>query len=161
MSHLSQDRSRRRQAEQLRQTTERARLIVFGLIVFAVIAAVGYLLTPLFQATHSSNGPSGAGQVVNLQAGMDGFDLKEIRVKTGEPVTVNLRSLDNPLHSDGGGKHQFAIAELGVNLIAQPLSTNSATFTAPQPGTYTFYCDICCGGKANPTMNGTFIVQAG
>ena len=25
---------------------------------------------------------------------------------------------------------------------------------------YTFYCDICCGGRANPSMQGTLIVEA-
>ena len=43
---------------------------------------------------------------------------------------------------------------------AQPESSNYATFTPDAPGEYTFYCDICCGGRANPTMNGKLIVEA-
>jgi len=86
--------------------------------------------------------------------------MQTIRVKAGETVQVNLRSLDNEHHTDGAGKHQFAIDELGVNIIANPLSVSSGTFVATKAGTYTFYCDICCGGKANPTMNGKFIVEA-
>ena len=86
--------------------------------------------------------------------------VPQIRVKAGEPVTVRLTSLDNQHHTDGGGQHQWAVDELGVNVIAQPLSSNTVTFTPEKSGEYTFYCDICCGGRANPTMNGTLIVEA-
>lgn len=90
---------------------------------------------------------------------MDGFDQYEIHVKVGEPVTIRLTSLDNTHHTDGGGKHQWAVDELGVDIIAPALGSNYATFTPQEAGTYTFYCDICCGGRANPTMNGSFIVE--
>lgn len=136
------------------------RPVAFGLLVLAVIVGIGYFLSPLLSPKASGVMQTENGKVINVQAAMDGFDLTEIHVKAGETVTVNLRSLDNSMHTDGGGKHQFAIDELGVNLVAQPMSTNSATFTPTQPGEYTFYCDICCGGKANPTMNGKLIVEA-
>ncbi|MBI2074196.1 MAG: cupredoxin domain-containing protein, partial [Gemmatimonadetes bacterium] len=58
------------------------------------------------------------------------------------------------------GKHQFAIDALGVNIIAPPLGTREATFTPPAPGAYEYYCDVCCGGRANPTMVGKLIVEA-
>ena len=61
---------------------------------------------------------------------------------------------------DGGGQHQWAVDDLDVSVVAQPLSSNMVTFTPEKPGEYTFYCDICCGGRANPTMNGTLIVEA-
>lgn len=101
-----------------------------------------------------------AGNVIEVTANMGGFDKPEIRVKAGEPVTVRLTSLDNEHHTDGGGQHQWAVDDLGVNVVAQPLSSNTVTFTPAQPGEFTFYCDICCGGRANPTMNGTLIVEA-
>ena len=91
---------------------------------------------------------------------MSGFDQKEIRVKAGQSVTVRPTSLDNEHHTDGGGKHQWAVDELGVDIVAQPESSNIMTFAPEKPGTYTFYCDIRCGGKANPTMNGQLIVEA-
>ena len=75
-------------------------------------------------------------------------------------MTVRLTSLDNEHHTDGGGKHQWAVDELGVDIVAQPESSNIMTFAPEKPGTYTFYCDIRCGGKANPTMNGQLIVEA-
>jgi heme/copper-type cytochrome/quinol oxidase subunit 2 len=101
-----------------------------------------------------------AGNVIDIAADMSGFDKTEIRVKVGEPVTIRLTSLDNSHHTDGGGKHQWAVDDLGVDIITQPESSNYATFTPQKPGSYIFFCDICCGGRANPTMNGTLIVEA-
>lgn len=151
---------RQRQAARARERSNLIRAGVFGVVVLSVLFAAGYFLLPLFTPQASGITQTVGGRIINLQAAMDGFDVKEIHVQQGETVTVNLRSLDNSMHTDGGGKHQFAIEELGVNLVAQPLSTNSVTFTADKPGEYIFYCDICCGGKANPTMNGKFVVDA-
>jgi heme/copper-type cytochrome/quinol oxidase subunit 2 len=67
--------------------------------------------------------------------------------------------MDNSAHTDGGGKHQWAVDELSVSIIAPPEGSNYATFTPTKAGKYTYYCDICCGGKANPTMSGTLIVE--
>jgi heme/copper-type cytochrome/quinol oxidase subunit 2 len=126
--------------------------------VLAVVLAVAGLL--LIRALRPPELAQLDGEVIEVAANMGGFDKPEIRVKVGEPVTVRLTSLDNQHHTDGGGQHQWAVDELGVNVIAQPLSSNTVTFTAEKPGEYTFYCDICCGGRANPTMNGTLIVEA-
>ncbi|HLO14551.1 MAG TPA: cupredoxin domain-containing protein, partial [Anaerolineales bacterium] len=104
--------------------------------------------------------PPVAGNVIDMAASMSGFDKTEIHTKVGQAVTIRLTSLDNEHHTDGGGKHQWAVDELGVNVIAQPESSNSVTFTPKKAGTYTFYCDICCGGRANPTMNGQIVVDA-
>ncbi len=52
-----------------------------------------------------------------------------------------------------------AVDELAVSIIAPPEGSNFATFTPTKAGTYTYYCDICCGGRANPTMQGTLIVE--
>lgn len=140
-----------------RQRQRRAQSLIFAGIVLAILGLAGYLLKPVFFRTPP---PPMAGNVIDIAADMAGFSMKEIRLKVGEPVTIRLESLDNSHHTDGGGKHQFAVDELGINIIAKPLSTNYATFTPDRPGTYTFYCDICCGGKANPTMNGTLIVES-
>lgn len=83
-----------------------------------------------------------------------------IRARAGRPLTVRLTSVDTRFHTDGGGQHQFAIDRLGVNIIAPPLGTREATFTPPAPGVYEYYCDVCCGGRANPTMQGKLIVDA-
>ncbi|MBI5030318.1 MAG: cupredoxin domain-containing protein [Chloroflexi bacterium] len=158
-SSLARKRAQARQEKRAQRNKQILRFTAFTTIVAVVIIAVVYFLAPVFASKESGITQDANAKIVNVQAAMDGFDLQEIRVKVGETVKVNLRSLDNEHHTDGGGKHQFAIDELKVNLVAQPLSVNSATFTPTQPGTFTYYCDICCGGKANPTMNGKLIVE--
>ena len=147
-------RTTRRQA---RQRQQRIRSGVFAVIVIGVLGLAGYFL---YSAFNQPAPPPMAGNVIDVKADMEGFDMKEIHVKAGQPVTVRLTSLDNSHHTDGGGKHQLAVDELGVDIVAQPESSNYATFTPDKPGEYTFYCDICCGGRANPTMNGTLIVES-
>jgi len=143
-----------RREAQLQQ--KRFRSAIFAVSVVGVLGLAGFYLVKAFSRPAAE--PM-AGNVVEVEASMSGFDQKEIRVKAGQPVTVRLTSLDNSHHTDGGGKHQWAIEELGVDIIAQPESSNYTTFTPEKPGTYTFYCDICCGGKANPTMSGQLIVE--
>lgn len=158
-SSLARKRQRTRQEARARQTKQILRIGGFTAVVALVIATVVYFLAPVFSPKESGITATANAKVVNIQAAMDGFDMQEIRVKVGETVKVNLRSLDNEHHTDGGGKHQFAIDEFSVNVVAQPLSVASGSFVASNAGTFTYYCDICCGGKANPTMNGKLIVE--
>lgn len=147
-------REARQRARARRQTI---RATVFTVIVVGVLGLAGWLL---FSAFFRAGPPPLAGNVIEIAADMGGFNQDEIRLRVGEPVTIRLTSLDNEHHTDGGGQHQWAVDELGVSIIAPPLGSNTATFTPDQPGTYTFYCDICCGGRANPTMQGTLIVES-
>jgi cytochrome c oxidase subunit II len=158
-SALERRRERQKRVVEARKKDRVVRAAFFGIIILGVVVAIGFLLSPVFTPKASGISQTANGKVINIQAAMDGFDLKEIHAKVGETLTVNLSSLDNEHHTDGGGQHQFAIDELGVDIIAQPLSSSTATFTVTKPGTYTYYCDICCGGKANPTMNGKLIVE--
>jgi len=148
-----------KRAEQQRKNAQprrrRMRAAAFAVIGVFVLGTAGYLL---FEAFTGPRLPPMAGNVIDIAADMGGFSRKEVRVKAGEPVTVRLTSLDNSHHTDGGGKHQWAVDELGVNIIAPPLGSSYRTFTPGKPGTYTFYCDICCGGRANPTMSGRLVV---
>lgn len=145
---------KKRAARRARQ--KQMRVLTFGVIVILVLGTATYLLVSAF----SSKTPPAAANTIDISADMGGFNRNEIRVKAGQPVTVRLTSLDNPYHTDGGGRHQWAVDELGVSIIAPPEGSNYATFTPEQPGSYTFYCDICCGGRANPTMQGKLIVEA-
>ena len=134
---------------------QRVKKITFPLIVIGVLGLAGFLL---FNAFYKPPLPV-AKNVIDVTADMGGFDKKEIRVKVGEPVTIRLRSLDNSMHSDGGGKHQWAVDDFNASVVAPPEGTATTTFTPTKPGEYTFYCDICCGGRANPAMNGKLIVE--
>lgn len=143
-----------RQARQKRM--RRLRVVSFVMISVLVLGVTSYLLISAFVPIT----PAPAANTIDISADMAGFSMQEIRLQVGKPATLRLTSLDTPYHTDGGGRHQLAVDELGVNLIAPPEGSNSATFTPEKPGTYTFYCDICCGGRANPSMQGTLIVEA-
>ena len=140
-----------------RRRRRRMRAATFAVVSVLVLGSAGYLLLKAFWKPEL---PLIAGNVIDVAADMSGFDMKVVRVRVGEPVTVRLRSLDNSHHTDGGGKHQWAVDELGVDIIAPPMGSSYKTFTPDKPGIYTFYCDICCGGRANPTMSGKLIVAA-
>jgi heme/copper-type cytochrome/quinol oxidase subunit 2 len=90
---------------------------------------------------------------------MAGFQPAELEIPADEPTAVRLVNPDSSFHTDGGGVHQFASPELGVDVKVQPESEAVVEIPASKPGTYTFYCDVCCGGKENPTMRGTVVVS--
>lgn len=144
-------------SQRTRQPERRIRATAFVVIGLLVLSLAGYLLASAFSQPAL---PPLAGNVIDVSANMSGFDMQEIRLKVGQAVTVRLTSQDNSHHTDGGGQHQWAVDELGVSIIAPPEGSSYATFTPDTPGAYTFYCDICCGGRANPTMQGTLIVEA-
>lgn len=145
---------RERVAQRARQQNIRA--LAFAVVVTLVLGTAGYLLYSAF----SNKIPAAAANTIDVAVDMAGFNMKEIRLKAGQPVTVRVTSLDNSHHTDGGGQHQWAVDELGVSIIAPPLGNNSATFTPDKPGEYTYFCDVCCGGRANPSMQGKLIVEA-
>ncbi|MBI3176656.1 MAG: cupredoxin domain-containing protein [Chloroflexi bacterium] len=146
-----------RQARKVsRERANKIRAIAFAVIGLGVLGLAGYFLVTAFTRPTLQ---AMAGNVIDVAADMGGFDMKLIRVKVGQPVTVRLTSLDNSHHTDGGGKHQWAVDELEVSIVAPPEGSNYATFTPTKAGTYIYYCDICCGGRANPTMQGTLIVE--
>lgn len=131
------------------------RAIVFLAIVVVTLGAAGLLLR---DALFGPPLPVLAGAVIDVKGSMSGFDPTEIRVPVGKPITIRLTSLDSPLHK-GGGKHQLAIDEFAVDIRAAARESASATFTPTAPGTFTFYCDVCCGGRTSPSMQGKIVVE--
>lgn len=89
---------------------------------------------------------------------MGGFTPGDISVPANRASTIRLVNPDSNMHTDGGGVHQLAIPELGIDVKVQPRSEALVNIPAVVPGRYAFYCDVCCGGKENPMMQGTLIV---
>ncbi len=132
------------------------RLGVFATVVLVVGIVAANLVIGRLQ-------PPGAPEANALQVhvSMAGYDPDQLTVKAGQSVKIQLASMDTSMHSDGGGWHQLAIDELGLNFKVGPESSQVFSFTAPAaPGTYTYYCDVCCGGKSNPAMQGKLTVTA-
>lgn len=132
------------------------RAVLFGVVAVVVLGSAGLVLVDRL-----SPPPVQDTTAIRVNADMGGFDPGALSVPAGETVRIEFASLDTPYHSDGGGWHQFAIDELGIDWQVGPKSSRVFTFAAPEtPGTYDFYCDICCGGKENPNMQGTLTVTA-
>jgi len=85
---------------------------------------------------------------------MAGFAPPRLTAKTGTDLTVTLVNPDSRFHTDGGGWHQFRVEALDLDVKIPPSSQRTVTLRALRAGTYVFYCDVCCGGKENPTMRG-------
>ena len=141
--------------------TERRRARPLRLALFAVIAlVVGGLAIGLVVSRLQGPAATDTG-AIQVHASMGGFDPPALTVKAGQPVKIELSSMDNSMHSDGGGWHEFAIDALGIDWKVGPESSKVFDFTAPPTaGTYSFYCNICCGGKENPSMQGKLTVTA-
>jgi cytochrome c oxidase subunit II len=118
-----------------------------------VVLAVGLLLWP--------RGGTVAGPVdQRLTITMGGFSSPVVTTRAGTPLRLQLINPDSNMHSDGGGWHQLAIPALGVDARVAPRSDTLVEIPATAPGEYAFYCDLCCGGKENPSMQGRLRVTA-
>ena len=88
---------------------------------------------------------------------------KDLAATDTAPVDVTLRvriiNPDSSHHSDGGGVHGFTIVGLGIDARVQPETTQVITIPAAPAGEYAFYCDTCCGGKENPSMQGVLTLK--
>jgi len=129
-------------------------------LFLGLVVVVGGVATALVIAR--LQGPAATDlSALQVRADMGGFDPRTLTVKAGQTVRIEFASTDTAAHSDGGGWHQFAIDDLGIDWKVGPMSSEVFEFTAPAtPGMYTFYCDICCGGKENPSMRGELTVTA-
>ncbi len=150
MAQMTKTERRRR----TRAARSRKRAILFGMVASIVVGLAGFLLWRAFGPV-----PAVAADV-RIQTTMGGFDPPVIRARMGQPIRILLVNRDTRFHTDGGGWHQFAIDELGVNAKVGPESTQLVTLTPTKAGTYEFYCDVCCGGKESPSMRGKVEVSA-
>lgn len=152
----------RREEARLKASRRRLKIGLFAATALAVLGISTFLVvSPLRAVRAPAPGPStSAASVENRQVvvTMGGFDPQTIRVPAGQPLAVRLVNPDSQFHTDGGGWHQFRIEALDVDLRIPPKSDRTQTFANLAPGTYEFYCDICCGGKENPAMRGVLEV---
>lgn len=84
-----------------------------------------------------------------IEAFQFGFSPSVIEVNLGDTVKIIASSRDVP--------HSFTLPDFGVNLYLDGLNTKTAEFIADKAGTFTFYCNIPCGG-GHSSMRGTFKV---
>lgn len=93
---------------------------------------------------------SGAAErVIRVTAKNFEFTPDTITVKKGEPVVLEITSLDR--------KHGFSLRAFGVRADVKPGETARVRFTPDKVGKFTFSCDVFCG-EGHEDMNGTLVV---
>lgn len=144
------------------ESRRRLQAATFAAIVVGVLAIGGYLAFGDFFGQRGT----ASGGMISVQASMAGFSPKEIRVTTGQAVTLDFWTQDSSAHLEGG-VHTMISDELGIRAElpgADGVSESRVvvTFSAPMtPGEFDIYCDSCCGGRDNPTMHGKIVVEQG
>lgn len=124
---------------------------------FTLIAAL-VLGTAFWLVALSAHANGGAQYTVDMS--MAGFNPPTLVVPAGQPITIRLNNVDSPFHGiTNGVLHQFAIDELGINIKLDARESKVITLPAMNPGSYHFYCDVCCGGKVNAAMQGSLIIH--
>jgi heme/copper-type cytochrome/quinol oxidase subunit 2 len=124
-------------------------LVATILLVLAVVVGVG---TSLQKAKPQSQvlGEDIQTNDIQLEAGSFYFKPNIIKVKSGQTVTITLKSMDM--------MHDFVVDELGIKVpITKSGETNTFTFTANQKGEFTFYCSV--GQHRQNGQVGTLIVE--
>ena len=144
-----------RKRPQRRSSTYPVRVAVFAVLALALIAAATYALWPKQLATSDPDPVD-----VTLRIDMSGFTPPTITLPANRFARIRIVNPDNSHHSDGGGIHEFAVTKLGIDAKIQPETTQVVTIPPSPAGEYAFYCDTCCGGKENPSMQGLLKIKA-
>ncbi len=130
------------------------RLTLFLAAVVAVLGPAVWLVRPM------PSSAVGADYSVNMS--MNGFTPSSFSIPAGKPVSIQLNNVDSPFHGViNGALHQFAIDDLGIDVRLDGKQSTVINLPALEPGTYEYYCNVCCGGKINPSMRGKIIVEGG
>ena len=109
---------------------QRVRSILAGTAALAFAGACGATIHG--QGTGASNE-----RVVEIAVKKFEYIPPEITLKKGEPVRLELTSLDR--------LHGFDLPDLGVRVDVRPDETATVHLTPTKTGQFVFHCDIFCG----------------
>jgi cytochrome c oxidase subunit II len=90
-----------------------------------------------------------AGRSVKVVAKRFEFNPKRIELKKGQPVVLELTTLDVPMG--------FNAPDFHVRSDIVPGTVSRVRFTPEKAGEFTFLCDVFCG-SGHEDMNGTIVV---
>jgi len=108
-----------------------------NIIILLIAASVGYLHQE--SVSQSSTRPiSSDDQVIRISASTFEFTPGEITVKKGIPVVLELMSQDR--------RHGFKLTAFNLRADIKPGVTEKIRFVPDKTGTFTFFCDVFCGG---------------
>src|SRR5271170_7630972 len=109
---------------------QRVRSILAGAAALLVAAACGATI-------HNQGTGAGNERVVEIAVKKFEYIPSEITLKKGEPVRLELTSLDR--------LHGFDLPDLGVRVDVKPDETVTVRVTPTKTGQFVFHCDIFCG----------------
>ncbi|MFC4099539.1 cupredoxin domain-containing protein [Paenibacillus xanthanilyticus] len=90
--------------------------------------------------------PATAASEIVIKASNWEFDQAEYKIKKGEATKISVETKS--------GIHGIEIQDLGVKIQAG----DDKVVTINEPGTYTFFCNIQCGG-GHSKMKSTIVVE--
>ncbi len=108
-----------------------------NVMIFLIAASVGYLHQESVLRSSTGRVQSGE-QTIRISASTFEFTPSEITVKKGVPVVLELISQDR--------HHGFKLAEFHLRTDIQPGGAEKIRFIPDKTGTFTFFCDVFCGG---------------
>ena len=114
---------------------------IAGYIIAGTVLATG--LTTLAHSEKTEEA------VIRITAKKFEFEPNQITLKKGEPVTLELVSLDRV--------HGFNLPELGIRADIIPGQRTKVHLLPQTAGSFTFRCDIFCG-SGHEDMAGQIIV---
>jgi len=112
-----------------------------------------FILAPALAAVLLAAAPSNADppeRVIQMTAEKFKFTPASIELKVGEPVVLELTSLDR--------KHGFMVPDLKIDESIEPGKVTRVRIVPDKPGTFPFHCDIFCGG-GHEEMAGEIVVK--
>jgi len=89
-------------------------------------------------------------RVVRISAKRFEYSPSSITLKKGEPVVLELVSLDRV--------HGFNAPDFGLRADVKPDAVTRLTFTPDKIGTFAFHCDVFCG-SGHEDMSGEIVVR--
>jgi len=89
-------------------------------------------------------------RVISIKVKRFEYSPKEITLKKGVPVVLELKSLDVP--------HGFNLPELGVRADVLPGLTARVRIAPTRTGRFVFHCDIFCG-TGHEELEGAIVVK--
>jgi cytochrome c oxidase subunit 2 len=93
--------------------------------------------------------PAAAERLIHVTARRFAYEPSEITIARGEPVVLELVSLDR--------EHGFQIPDLGIRADVKPGETTRVRIVADRPGRHPFQCDVFCG-SGHEDMAGVLVV---
>ncbi len=89
-------------------------------------------------------------RVVHITAKRFEFSPATIELKVGEPVILELSSLDR--------KHGFRAEDLHIDAVIVPGKPTRVRLVPDRAGTFTFHCSVFCG-SGHEDMTGQIVVR--